>query len=163
MLKRNEFGERRLGESGKVQDLDIDGHTGVVCIANTHTSGGTADDDRSLSTFWSITQGGFFAPERRRSRQRWRESSIGWGGVQRAGGLAWRSCARVACSAGSLPRVERSCGRRPRGGACDGSATWLGVRPFDARLIADRNDPQVSPPLRFPPASHRRGLPIISR
>jgi REP element-mobilizing transposase RayT len=31
------------------------------------------------------------------------------------GGLAWRSCARVACSAGSLPRVERSCERRLRG------------------------------------------------
>jgi hypothetical protein len=49
-LKRNEFGERRLGESGKVQDLDLDGHTGVAYIAHTHTSGGTADDDRSLST-----------------------------------------------------------------------------------------------------------------
>jgi hypothetical protein len=65
--------------------------------------------------FWSITRGGCFATGRPRSRRNWRESSIGWGAVQRAGGLAWRSCAQVACSVGSLPRVERSCGRRPRG------------------------------------------------
>ena len=37
------------------------------------------------------------------------------GSSAEAGALDWRSCARVACSAGSLPRVERGCARRPRG------------------------------------------------
>jgi hypothetical protein len=63
---------------------------------------------------WSITPDGSFAQERSRSRRSWRESSIGWGAAPRAGGLAWRSCARVACSVDSSQPVERSCGRRPR-------------------------------------------------
>ena len=41
-----------------------------------------------------ITRGGCFAPGRPRSRRNSRECSIGWGAVQRAGGLAWRSLPR---------------------------------------------------------------------
>ena len=47
-LHCNEFGERELGSSGKVQDLGLDRRTGSAYIANTHTPGGTFDDDRSL-------------------------------------------------------------------------------------------------------------------
>jgi len=51
-FKRNGdgFRQRRLGYSGELRDLDLDGRTGIVYIANTHTPGDAFDDDCSFST-----------------------------------------------------------------------------------------------------------------
>ena len=116
-------------------------------------------------SFWSITRGGSFARERRRSRRSWPEFSTGWGVMPRAGRPGWTNCAAVDCSAVSSPPVESSCAKLPNGWTCDAWQTWLAVRRDDANLNfgrhRQRNHPL--PPFISHPQATGAVRPLISR